>query len=455
MGQPFINRRHFIKGTSAALAFAAMRANGMPLYKPSPVRRVALIGTGWYGKSDLFRLMQVAPVDVVALCDVDKHQLNQAADLVAMRQHTKKRPALYSDYRNLLAETKPEIVLIGTPDHWHALTAIEAMKAGAHVFVQKPVSVDVMEGEAMVATARKYNRVVQVGTQRRSTPHLIEAKKRVVEAGLLGKISHVEMCCYYHMRANGNPPVQAVPDFFDYDMWTGPAPLRPYDGLPHRGWWRTFMEYSNGIIGDMCVHMFDAVRWMLNLGWPKKVTSTGGIYVDKIGKSNTPDTQHAIFEYDGLNCVWQHRSWGTAPDPDYPWAFILYGEKGTLKCSPMQYDFIPVESGKKIHRNVVYEREKYPEDLHEQDIELHAAPAMRGHMLNFIEAIDKQIKPVADIEQGHISTASCIMANLSMKLGRPLTYDPIKRIIPGDVEATQLLQRTYRGPWVHPATEFL
>lgn len=455
MGQPFVNRRHFIKGTSAALAFAAMRANGMPLYKPAPVRRVALIGTGWYGKSDLFRLMQVAPVDVVALCDVDKHQLNQAADLVTMRQTTKKRPALYGDYRNLLAETKPDIVLIGTPDHWHALTAIEAMKAGAHVFVQKPVSIDVMEGEAMVAAARKYNRVVQVGTQRRSTPHLIEAKKRVVEAGLLGKISHVEMCCYYHMRANGNPPVQAVPDFFDYDMWTGPAPLRPYDGLPHRGWWRTFMEYSNGIIGDMCVHMFDAVRWMLNLGWPKKVTSTGGIYVDKIGKSNTPDTQHAIFEYDGLNCVWQHRSWGTAPDPDYPWAFILYGEKGTLKCSPMQYDFIPVEGGEKIHRNVVYEREKYPEDLHEQDIELHAAPAMRGHMLNFIEAIDKQIKPVADIEQGHISTASCIMANLSMKLGRPLMYDPVKHIIPGDAEATQLLQRTYRGPWVHPATEFL
>jgi predicted dehydrogenase len=455
MGQPFVNRRHFIKGTSAALAFAAMRANGMPLYKPAPVRRVALIGTGWYGKSDLFRLMQVAPVDVVALCDVDKHQLNQAADLVTMRQHTKKRPALYGDYRNLLAETKPDIVLIGTPDHWHALTAIEAMKAGAHIFVQKPVSVDVMEGEAMVAAARKYNRVVQVGTQRRSTPHLIEAKKRVVEAGLLGKISHVEMCCYYHMRANGNPPVQAVPDFFDYDMWTGPAPLRPYDGLPHRGWWRTFMEYSNGIMGDMCVHMFDAVRWMLNLGWPKKVTSTGGIYVDKVGKSNTPDTQHAIFEYDGLNCVWQHRSWGTATDLDYPWAFILYGEKGTLKCSPMQYDFIPVEGGEKIHRNVVYEREKYPEDLREQDIELHAAPAMRGHMLNFIEAIDKQIKPVADIEQGHISTASCIMANLSMKLGRPLTYDPVKRIIPGDAEATQLLQRTYRGPWVHPATELL
>ncbi len=448
-----LNRRNFIKGTSATLALAALQAHGMPLHKPATIRRVALIGTGWYGKSDLFRLIQVAPIEVVALCDVDAHLLAQAADMVALRQKSKKRPALYADYRTLLAEAKPDIVLVGTPDHWHSLIAIAAMQAGAHVFVQKPVSVDVLEGEAMVAAARKYNRVVQVGTQRRSTPHLVDAKKRIVEAGLLGTVSHVEMCCYYHMRANGNPPVQAVPDFFNYDMWTGPAPLRPYDGLPHRGWWRTFMEYCNGIIGDMCVHMFDQARWMLNLGWPKCISSTGGIYVDKGGKSTTPDTQHAIFEYDGLNCVWQHRSWGTAPDPDYPWALMIYGDKGTLKCSPYRYDFIPAEQGEKIHRDVVYEREKYPEDLHEPDIELHAAPAMRQHMRNFLEAIDKNIKPVADIEQGHISTASCIIANLSMKLGRPLTYDPVKREITGDAEATALLQRPYRGPWVHPMVD--
>ena len=133
---------------------------------------VALIGTGWYGKSDLFRLMQVAPVEVVALCDVDKNLLNEAADMVGQRQPKSKRPQLYGDYRKLLSEQKPDIVLIGTPDHWHALQTIDAVKAGAHVYVQKPISVDVMEGEAMVAAARKYNRVVQVGTQRRSTPHL-------------------------------------------------------------------------------------------------------------------------------------------------------------------------------------------------------------------------------------------------------------------------------------------
>ena len=447
-----LHRRQFIRNASAALALTALKTHGMDIITAASNRKVALIGTGWYGKSDLFRLIQVAPVEVVALCDVDKHQLESAADMVSQRQQSHKRPALYDDYKKLLAEQKPDIVLVGTPDHWHALITIEAIRSGAHVYVQKPISTDVIEGEAMLAAARKYNRVVQVGTQRRSTPHLIEAKKNIVEAGLLGKISHVDMCCYYHMRNNGNPPVQAVPDFFDYEMWTGPAPMRPFDGLPHVRWWRTFMEYGNGIMGDMCIHMFDAVRWMLNLGWPKSVVSTGGIYVDKTGKSNIADTQTAVFEYDGLNCVWQHRSWGTPADPDYPWSFKIYGEKGTLCGSTMRYDFIPAdEKDKKIHGDVLYEKEKYPEDLKEPDIELNAAPATRGQMINFLEAIDKGGKPVADIEQGHISTASCIIANLSMQLGgRPLSYDHAKREITGDAEATKLLKRPYRQPWIHP-----
>lgn len=443
------SRRNFLRSSSAMLALAALKANGMARYAPA-FRRVALIGTGWYGKSDLFRLMQVAPIDVVALCDPDRHQLEHASDMVLGRLQNKTKPKLYGDYRKLLAETKPEIVLIGTPDHWHALTAIAAMQSGAHVYVQKPVSVDVLEGEAMVAAARKYNRVVQAGTQRKSTPHLIEAKKNIVDAGLLGKIHHVEMCCYYHMRNNGNPAVTAVPDFFDYEMWTGPAPLRPYDGLPHVRWWRTFMEYGNGIMGDMCVHMLDTVRWMLKLGWPKRISSAGGIYEDKTGKSNIADTQTAVFEYNDLNCVWTHRSWGAPADPEYPWSFKIYGDKGTLCGSTMQYDFIPAGDGNKIHKDVVYEKEKYPEDLSEPDIELNAAPATRLHMLDFLKAIDNKTRPVADIEEGHISTASCILANLSMQLGRPLVYDHVRKEITGDAEATALLQRPYRKPWVHP-----
>ncbi len=446
-----INRRQFLQTASASLALSTFGMGGLDIIYQNQPRRVALIGTGWYGKSDLFRLIQVAPVEVVALCDVDKNLLNEAGTMVSQRQKSGKTPRLYNDYRKMLSENELDIVLIGTPDHWHALQTIDALKAGAHVYVQKPISVDVMEGEAMLAAARKYNKVVQVGTQRKSTPHLIDAKKNIVDAGLLGKISHVDMCCYFHMRANGNPPVEPVPDFLDYEMWTGPAPLRPYDGLPHIRWWRTFMEYGNGIMGDMCVHMLDTVRWMLNLGWPKRISSTGGIYVQKEGKSNIADTQSAVFEYDELNCVWQHRSWGTPANPEYPWSLTLYGEKGTLWASTMAYDFIPQnEDQKKIHKDVVYEKEKYPEDLKEERIELNAAPATRLHMLDFLAAIDKNSRPVADIEEGHISTASCILANVSMETGRPIVYDPQKRQIVGDSELNSFLQRSYRQPWEHP-----
>ncbi len=447
-----IYRREFLK-TGAALALGVISSPAMSyLHQPKPLR-VGLIGTGWYGKSDLFKLIQVAPVNVVGLCDVDKNLLKEAGSLVSQRQRSGKEPELFGDYRQLLSEQKTDIVLIGSPDHWHALQAIDAMKAGAHVYVQKPISVDVMEGEAMVAAARKYKRTVQVGLQRRSTPHLIDAKKNVVEAGLLGKISHVEMFCYYHMRNNSHPPVQVIPDFLDYEMWTGPAPLRPYDGLPHRGWWRAFMEYGNGIVGDMCVHMLDAVRWTLDLGWPTRISSSGGIYVQKAGKSNIADTQTAIFEFENLTAVWQHRTWGAAVDPDYPWGFKIYGEKGVLAGSPYRYDFTPTEGGKKIHMDVSYEREKYPEDLKEKDIELHTAPATRGQMLNFLSCIESGSKPVADIEEGHISTASCILANVAMKTGRTLQYDPTKRIVVNDEEATKLLTRAYRGPWIHPTPE--
>jgi predicted dehydrogenase len=447
-----INRRRFLQGASATLALTALGAQGMDIINPLKAYRVGLIGTGWYGKSDLFRLIQVTDVEVVALCDPDQNMLTAAGKLVSQRQKSGKTPKLYGDYQKMLAENELDIVLIGSPDHWHSLQMIDAVKAGANVYVQKPISVDVMEGEAMVAAARKYNKVVQVGTQRKSTPHLIDAKKNIVEAGLLGKVSHVEMCCYFHMRANGNPPVEAVPAFFDYETWTGPAPMRPYDGLPHIRWWRTFMEYGNGITGDMCVHMFDTVRWMLGLGWPTRISSQGGIYMDKGGKSTISDTQSAVFEYPGLNCVWQHRSWGTPNNPDYPWSFTLYGEKGTLWASTMQYDFIPQgKEGKKIHMDVVYEKEKYPEDLTEERIELNAAPATRLHMLNFLSAIENKGRPVADIEEGHISTASCILANLSMATGKPIVYDPKTRsIVGGDRELNGLLARPYRKGYIHP-----
>ena len=445
-----MNRRGFLQSAAASAALAALGADAGDVVNQK-VKRVGLIGSGWYGKSDVCRLIQVAPVEVVSICDVDDNMLKAAAELISQRQKSGKVPRTYRDYREMLAGKDLDIVLIATPDHWHALTMIAAVEAGAHVYVQKPTSVDVRESDAMLDAARRHNRVVQVGMQRRSTPHLIEAKKRIVDAGLLGKVSYADMCCYYHMRANENPEPVPVPDFLDYEMWTGPAPLRSYDHLPHRGWWRAFMEYSNGIVGDMCVHMFDAVRWMLGLGWPKSISSHGGIFVQKESKATTSDTQTATFAYDGLTAVWQHRSWGAAPDPQYPWAFTLYGDKGTLKGSINSYDFIPLGKGEPVHKEALFEREDYPEDVTEEGIELQAAPATRRHMLDFLAAIETGGRPCADIEQGYISSASCILANLAMKTGRTLVYDPQKREVTGDPEATELLLRPYRGPWRHPA----
>jgi predicted dehydrogenase len=447
-----IPRRRFLQSSSAALAFSALGAYGVELVNQKP-RRVGLIGCGWYGKSDLFRLIQVAPVEVVSLCDVDERFLAEAAEMVSQRQKSGAKPRTYSDYHEMLKEKDLDIVLIGTPDHWHALQMIAAVEAGADVYVQKPISRDVLEGEAMLAAARKHNRVVQVGTQRKSTPHLIDAKRDIVDAGKLGKIAHVEICCYYHMRAGDNPPLATVPDFLDYEMWTGPAPLRPYDMIPHKRWWRAFTEYGNGITGDMCIHMLDTVRWMLGLGWPERISSTGGIFVQKQAKSNISDTQTATFEYPELSIVWQHRTWGDPPDPKYPWAMFLYGDKGTLKASVTSYDFYP-RGGEPIHKEWLDESEMFPEDKTEKDIELHAAPATRRHMLDFLAAVDQRSRPVADIEEGHISTAACILSNISMELGgRPLVYNPENRAVAGDAEATKHLHRDYRKPWKHPAGE--
>lgn len=463
-----MHRRDFLKTSAAATAALALNAHVAGAADAKPLR-VGLIGTGWYGKVDLFRLIQVAPIEVVSLCDVDRKMLSDTAEMVAGRQRSKKAPQTFADYREMLKPKDLDLVLVATPDHWHALPMIAACEAGADVFCQKPISVDVAEGKAMLAAARRHDRVVQIGTQRRSTPHLIEAKREVIDQGRLGKVAFVEIYCYYHMRAREtakDAPDAPPPANLDYEMWQGPAPARPYNRLVHPRKWRAFTEYGNGIVGDMCVHMLDMVRWMLNLGWPTSVQSSGGILVDKASRAKIPDTQTADFDFDGLPVVWQHRTWGNPPPgfansgkdwkpplpyPRYPWGATIYGDKGTLDASVMGYTFTPQGKGETVHKDVKFELDQYPEDKTEKDLETHVAPAVRGHMRNLLECITTRAKPVADIEQGYISTASCILANLSQKLGRSLKWDAAKGEIAGDAEANGLLKRPYRAPWVHPA----
>lgn len=445
-----MNRRECLQAGIGGLAsLAALRAGAFAAGDEDKPR-VALIGCGWYGKTDLFHLIQVAPVEVVGLCDVDGRMVDEAAELVSQRQASGKRPPTFGDYRELLREVQPEIALIATPDHWHCLPMVEACRAGADVYVQKPISYDVIEGQAMLAAARKYDRTVQVGLQRRSTPHLLEARDRFIREGKLGKIAYVDIHSYYGGPGQF-PPNEAPPDYLDWEMYVGPADWRDYNPRIHPRQWRAFREFSNGQTGDLCVHFFDTVRYFLDLGWPREISATGGILMRGTDSPvNTHDTQTALFDFGDVQFVWSQRNWGANPDPDYPWSATLYGDKGTLKLSVWRYDFIPKRGGSPVHGDFLDESEKYPEDTQHRETEIFAAPATRAHMQNFLAARRSGERPVSDIEQGYISSASCIMANLSMELGRSLEWDAEAGRVVGDDEANRRLARIYRGDWKHP-----
>jgi predicted dehydrogenase len=448
-------RRDFLKtGITGAAALAVLQSRAFAATSEKTLR-VGLIGCGWYGKTDLLHLNQVAPIEVVGLCDVDSNMLSEAADLVAQRQPSKKRPTTFSDYQKLLDSEKPEIVLIGTPDHWHCLPMVAACKAGADVYQQKPISWDVVEGQAMVAAARKYNRTVQVGLQRRSTPHLLEARDKFIKSGALGKVAYVDIHSYGGVPGDF-PPSTKPPENLDWDKYVGPAPMREYNPTIHPIGWRNCIEFSNGQTGDLCVHFFDVVRYFLGLGWPRTIAASGGNLIrSRSSKIKLHDTQTAIFDFGDVELVWNQKNWGASPEPDhrYGWGATLYGEKGVLKISVFSYDFIPNGGGTPVHAEFVDEKEKYPEDLQHKKTELFAAPATRRHMQNFLKARREGTRPVAEIEEGHISTACCLMANLSMELGRSLKWDEKAGRVVGDDVANSRLARTYRSGYVHPTPE--
>lgn len=443
-----MNRRDFLLTTGAA-PLAALGASAFAAASETPLR-VALIGCGWYGKTDLFHLMQVAPVEVVGLCDVDANMAATAADLVAARQPSKNKPPVFGDFRRLLSEQKPEIVLVATPDHWHALPMIEACRAGADVYVQKPISIDVVEGQAMVAAARKYGRTVQVGLQRRSTPHLLEARDRVIREGKLGTVAYVDIHSYFGGPGDYPPPTPP-PAHLDWETYVGPAPWIEFRPGIHPRTWRNFRAFSNGQMGDLCVHFFDTVRFFLGLGWPERISGAGGVLVrGKTSVADTYDTQTVTFDFPQTKVIWTQRNWGENPDPKYPWGATLYGDKGTLRLSVQSYDFTPKGGGEPMHGDFLDERDKFSADAQHQETEAYAAPATRRHMQDFLTARAEKRLPVSDIEEGYISSACCILGNLATDLGRTLTWDAAAGRIADDDAANERLARPYRGPWVHP-----
>lgn len=453
-----MDRRAFIQNAAAMATAAAVAHLPTPhVASRAAARKVGLIGTGWYGKVDLLHLLQVEPVEVVSLCDVDSLAVAAAAELFQSRQASRKRPQIFSDYRKQLAEVEHDLIIVGTPDHWHALPTIAALHSGADVFCEKPTAVDVLESKAMLDTARETGRTLQIGTQRRRLPHILEAKHKIVAAGLLGDIAQVELRCYFHMRDRRTIeqcPDEQPPENLDFEMWTGPAPLRPYNKIMHPKSWRAFTEFGNGIVGDMCVHVFDMARWLLDLGWPDSITSTGGIHVDTAARANISDTQNAIFRYPDLDMVWTHRSWGNPPEPDYQWGAVIYGSQGTLKISFEKFEFTPRGNGSPIQGNSKADMVNFPDDAKDKaalNVDAIGALGSRALMKDWLDAIDNQTKPLADIETAHLSTAVCLLANLSMKLERTVHFDPATHTIANDEQANQLLLRPYREPWLHPA----
>ena len=244
-----INRRKFIKTTAAA----SLPLPGFPpiLAQEPGKYRVALIGTGWWGMNILHTAMQSGTCKAVVMCDVDENQLNPAAADVEKLSGDK--PARYQDYRELLQKQKPDIAIVATPDHWHALIAIAAVSAGAHVYVEKPISHTILEGRAMVKAARDHDRVVQVGLHRRVSPHNISGMQ-FLKSGKAGKIGMVRAFVHYPGGPGELTPDSPVPAGLDWDMWCGPAPLHSFNKRIHPKGFRAFLDYANGQLGDWGVH---------------------------------------------------------------------------------------------------------------------------------------------------------------------------------------------------------
>jgi predicted dehydrogenase len=445
-----MNRRTFV--SSLAVAGVAV-ATSSKLFsaetKPRP--KVGLIGCGWYGGVILENFARFAQVEIVSLCDVNARAQKRLLGLVAKYQQA--IPHTFTDYRAMLAATHHDIVIVATPDHWHALAAIAAIKAGADVFLEKPVGVDVIEGEALVSAARKYDRTVQVNTHRRSNPMNVKVREEYVRSGKLGRIGLVEAYSFLGGRLNEILPAAEPPPYLDYELWTGPAPLRPFLPLMESKGWRSFMEYGNGLIGDLGVHLIDHARWMLGLGWPESVHSTGGIYVSPASSSNISDTQRSVFRYPHLDLSWEHRSWGLSPIPARhwtdQWGTRFHGTNGTLYMTMYGYEFVPVNGGLREGFHML-SRTGNPNHLDFSREGTCYDETNQQHVTDFMTARLNHSRPVSDIAEAHISTACAELANLSQELGRPLVYDAKTRTVPGDPEATRRLARTYRSPWVHP-----
>lgn len=404
--------------------------------------RVGLIGCGGQGRNDLVKMLRIKNIECVALCDVDDNQV--AVVRKAVDEQAGQKPGFATrDFRRLLEQKDVDAVIIGTPDHWHALPTMMACEAGKDVYVEKPLSISIGEGRAMVNAARKYNRIVQMGTQQRSASHYAAAID-YVKSGKLGKIRVVKTWAYQDWM--GNIPV--VPDSeppasVDYDLWLGPAIKRPFNKNRFHFNFRWYWDYSGGLMTDWGAHMIDIANWGMGVKAPDTAMSVGGKFGFPDDAEETPDTQQVLWSFPNFSMVWEHATAiGRGPEArDHGVAF--HGNNGTLIVDRGGWE-VHAESERNGNRRA-YKMMPVPrqpagnEDYHFL------------HVKNFVDCMKSRKLPISDVEVGHNSMIACHLGNIAYRLGRQIRWDAEKEKIVGDAEAAKLVTRDYRAPWKLPS----
>jgi predicted dehydrogenase len=433
---PSGNRRDFVKAVALGAASLAPSAKLYARTQGANDRLgVAIIGAGRMARGHLQNLLEEPDVEVRALCDVYAPNLRWAAATApGARTHT--------DFREVLDRNDVDAVVVGTPDHWHALMTVMACDAEKDVYVEKPSSVGIAEGRQMVEAARRTDRIVQVGTQQRSAPHFKYAVQ-LVRGGTLGEVTFVRTWNYGNQVPDGigDPPDGTPPEGLDWDMWLGPAPAVPYnenrfgvlldENLEYQRWatFRYFWDYAGGMMTDWGVHLLDIVQWAMDAEAPDVVSAHGGKLVLEDNRE-TPDTLQATFRYSDFVCTYENRECNGRPIDGHGYGISFHGTEATMLLDRSGFQIIP-EGG---DRGVPMQAQSLPES--------HAR-----HMRNFLDCVKSRQRPVSDVEIGHRSTSTAILGNIAYRTGRQLTWDREAETIVGDAEAAQLLDLAYRAPW--------
>jgi predicted dehydrogenase len=427
---PDVNRRTFLASAGAGAAALAV-GNGARAAGPNDQLRVATIGIRGRGSEHIHALCARSDTPVVALCDVDSREFAKQAKYV--EDKLGKAPQLVGDLRQLLDDKSIDIISIATPNHWHALAAVWGCQAGKDVYVEKPVSHNVSEGRKIVEAARKYNRIVQTGTQSRSS----EGMKQAIEflnSGKLGKIFLARGLCFKPRASIGHKADGPVPAGVDYNIWLGPAPERPFNPNRFHYEWHWNWDYGNGDIGNQGIHQMDIARWGLGKNTlPSQIQSSGGRFGYK-DDGETPNTQIASYRYDDCQIDFEVRGLPTNDERGVKIGNIFYGSEGFMVVNSLPRDTWATFFGHK--------EEPGPKGKGEGD-----------HFDNFVKAVRAR-KPEmlnAEILEGHLSSALCHLGNISYRLGRSLTFDPHAENFGSDSEANAMLTRDYRSPFTMPA----